>query len=304
MIMKRQVKKHSLKWLSVFVAVFLWIYVLNSEKVKFEKTVLIDYVLPEDSVFSERPITEAVFLIEGPRAFVKTVMQRDDKLVIDLRKHYKHSNFSVDINPAELNLPFGMVVERVLPRKLPIKFEKKASKIVPLKLQFSGILPERLSLIRPEIHPAEVEVSGPRSLIVKLKELPVRPIELDGLLGHDEIPLEVQLNDDRISLLPGQDLKFTYELKASSSNFNLKNIPIKFLTHSKKVKSDIKLAHLKLLVPEKIIKNRSNISSTIQVWADIPENFYGKQEIPLKVILPPGIHLLEVTPKSIIVNIE
>lgn len=304
MIMKRQVKKHSLKWLSVFLSVFLWIYVLNSEKVKFEKTVMIDYILPEEMVFSERPPIEAVFFIEGPRAFVKTVLQREDKLIIDLAKHKRGQNFNVNINPSELNLPFGMIVERVLPGKFPVRLERRASKIVPLKLQFSGLLPDRLTLINPEIHPSEVEVTGPRSLIVKLKELPVKPIELDTLLGHAEIPLEVQLGDERLSLNPGQDLKFTYELKASTSNLNLRNIPIKFLTHSKKISSDIKLAHLKLLVPEKIIKSRSNVSSNIQVWADIPENVHGKVEVPLKVILPPGIHLLEVTPKSIIVNIR
>lgn len=305
MKMKTRMKKHSLKFISVFLSLFLWVYVLNSEKVKFEKTVSLEYILPTDMMFAQKPQQEVTFLIEGPRAFVRTVAEREDRLVIDLNRANarKQLNFNVDINPAQLNLPFGMVVERVLPRKLSIRLEKKASKIVPLKLQFTGSLPDKLSLTHPELHPAEVEVYGPRSLISKLKELPVKPIELDSLAGLEQVPVEVHVKDERLTLTSGYDVKFRYQLKAASANFVLKAQPIKLLSNSKKITSNVKTATVKLLVPEKIIKNRSNVSSSVQVWADIPEGATGRVEVPLRVVLPPSIHLLEITPKTIIVNI-
>lgn len=306
MKMRNRLKKHSLKFISVFLSVFLWIYVLNSEKVKFEKTVQLEYILPVDMMFAQKPVHEVTFMIEGPRAFVRTVAEREDRLVIDLnRANARRSlNFNVDINPAQLNLPFGMVVERVLPRRLAIRLEKKASKIVPLRLQFSGQLPDKLSLHNPILEPAEVEVYGPRSLISRIKELPIKPVELESLPGLDQIPVEVQLTDDRLTLTGGFDIKFGYQLKAASSNFTLKDVPIKFLSEKRKVTSTIKTAEVKLLIPEKIMKNRSNVSSTIQVWADIPEEARGRTEVPLRVILPPSIHLLEIEPKTIIVNIQ
>lgn len=306
MKMKNRVKKHSLKLISIFLSLFLWVYVLNSEKVKFEKTVSLEFVLPMDMMFAEKPPQEVTFLIEGPRAFVRTVAERDDRLVIDLNRANarRQLNFSVDINPAQLNLPFGMVVERVLPRRLPIRLEKKASKIVPLKLVFSGQLPEKLSLTQTTLEPSEVEVYGPRSVISRLKDLPTKPIELEALAGQDKIQAEINLPDERLSVTGGLDLKFNYQLKASSSNFTLKDLPIKFLVDKRKVSSSIKTANVKLLIPEKVMKNRLNISSTIQVWADIPSDASGRTEVPLKVILPPTIHLLEITPRSIIVNIQ
>ncbi len=306
MKMRNRLKKHSLKFISVFLSVFLWIYVLNSEKVKFEKTVQLEYILPVDMMFAQKPVHEVTFMIEGPRAFVRTVAEREDRLVIDLnRANARRSlNFNVDINPAQLNLPFGMVVERVLPRRLAIRLEKKASKIVPLRLQFSGQLPDKLSLHNAILEPAEVEVYGPRSLISRIKELPIKPVELESLPGLDQIPVEVQLTDDRLTLTGGFDIKFAYQLKAASSNFTLKDVPIRFLSEKRKVTSTIKTAEVKLLIPEKIMKNRSNVSSTIQVWADIPEEARGRTEVPLRVILPPSIHLLEIEPKTIIVNIQ
>lgn len=306
MKMRNRMKKHSLKLISVFLALFLWIYVLNSEKVKFEKTVALEYILPVDMMFAQKPPQEVIFMIEGPRAFVRTVAEREDRLVIDLNRANarRQLNFNVDINPAGLNLPFGMVVERVLPRKLDIKLEKKASKIVPLKMQFAGQLPEKLSLQNTSLVPSEVEVYGPRSLITKLKELPVRPVDLENLAGVDQIPVEIQIPDERLSVTGGFDIKFHYQLKAASSNLTLKEVPIRFLSEKRKITSAVKMADVKLLVPEKVLKNRSNVSSTVQVWADIPADARGRITVPLKVVLPPTIHLLEISPKTIIVNIQ
>lgn len=305
-MMRRRLKKHSLKFISVFLSIFLWAYVLNSEKVKFEKTVSLEYILPEDMIFAQKPPLEVTFMIEGPRAFVRTVSEREDRLVIDLNRanSKRQLAFQVDINPTQLSLPFGMVVERVLPRRIPIRLEKKASKIVPVRAQFMGQLPEKISLIKSELRPSEVEVYGPRSVIATLKELPTRPIELDALVGQESIPVEVALPDERLTLTSGAELTFAYQLKAAGGNLTLDDLPIKFLTRTKTVESKIKSARVKLLVPEKILKNRSNISSSIQVWADIPDEAVGRVEVPLKVVLPPSIHLLEISPKTIIVNIQ
>lgn len=306
MKMRNRLKKHSLKFVAIFLSIFLWVYVLNSEKVQFEKTVAIDYILPPDMMFVERPLHEVSFVIEGPRAFVRTVLERDDRLVVDLNKgnRRKLMNFSVDVNPAELSLPFNMVVERIMPRKLNIRLERKASRILPIKMVFSGELPDKLSLARAELNYPEVEIYGPRSLLSRMSEISTRPIELESLTGKDEVPVELTLGDDRLSLAGSVDLRMSYQLKAASANFELKNVPIKILSQFHKVKSVQKTVTVRLLLPEQVLKNRSNISSSVQVWADIPDDARGKTEVPLKVILPPSMILLEVVPKTIIVNVQ
>lgn len=306
MIIRKRFKKHGLKFISAFLAIFLWAYVLNSEKVKFEKTVQLEYIMPEDLMFAQKPPQDVTFLIEGPRAFVRTVADREDKLVIDLnRPNLKRQlNFQVDINTAQLSLPFGMVVERVLPRRISIKLEKKASRIVPIKLRFKGELPSNISLGKTEITPSEVEVHGPRSVISELQELQTKPIDLSGLLGSESVSFEVNLPDDRLTLAIAHDFRFIYQVKAASPNLVLKEMPIKFLNQSSSVSSRTKFVTLKLLVPEKVLKNRSNVSSSVQVWADVPEGKQGPVEVPLKVVVPPGIHLLEISPKTIVVDVK
>ena len=306
MKMKSRLRKHSLKFLSLFFSVFLWAYVLNSEKISFEKTVALEYILPEDMIFAQKPASEVTFNIVGPRAFVRTVLERDDKLVLDLNKGNlkRQLSFFVDINYNQLNLPFGMTVEKIIPRRVPIRLEKKASKIVPIKAQFSGELPDKISISSMEIIPSEIEVNGPRSLISGLKFLLTRPIDLGSLTGQESVQIDISLPDDRLSLQSSSEVFFKFRLKAADSNLILKDLPISFLSQDKNIHSKVRTATLKLLVPDKVSKKRSNVSSSIKIWADIPDKAFGKIEVPLKVVLPPSIHLLEVIPKSIIVNIK
>lgn len=306
MKMKKRMKKHSLKFVAAFLSLFLWIYVLNSEKIKFEKTVLLEYILPEDMVFAQKPPHEVTFLIEGPRAFVRTVTEREEKLIIDLNRTNSKRllNFQVDINPTQLSLPLGMAVERVLPRKLTINLEKKVSKIVPIKLQFMGQLPEKVELKNIQISPPEVEVNGPRSVIMGLKEILSRPVDLELMLGHNSIALDIQLPDERLILTSSKDFRVHYELKAIDANYTLQDLPIKFLTDAKKFTPEGRSASVRLLLPKGLTKNRLNISSSVQIFADIPKNAKGRVEVPLRVSVPAHIHVLEVTPKTIIVNVR
>ncbi len=306
MNVKGHIRKHSLKLISLVLSLFIWIYVLNSEKIKFEKTVELDYILPVDMMFASKPSQEVTFLIEGPRAFVRTVLERSDRMIIDLNKiNFKRQlQFSMDINSAELNLPIGMKVERVIPRKINISLEKKVSKIVPLKVQFQGQLPEYLSILKFYTEPQEVEVYGPRSIVSKLKELPLKPVDLETLEGQEQIQVEAQLLDERLSINGGFGIKLFYQLKAARSNLTLNHVAVKFISENRIVTSSIKSAKVKVFVGDKVMKNRSNVSSSVQVLAEIPSDARGKILVPLKVVVPPTVHLVEVTPKTIIVNVK
>lgn len=304
MTIRSRLKKHSLKFLSLFLSVFLWAYVLNSEKMTFEKSVSLDYILPDDMVFAQKPPQEVIFQIHGPRAFMKAISEREDRLVIDLnRVNSKRQLFlQADVNPAQLSLPLGMVVQRVLPRKIPIRLEHKSSKIVPIKLELSGHLPDKVLLSKTQVIPPEIEIYGPRSLIHELKFISTRPVDVESLIGQEFTTLDLALPDERFSLSSDTKVNLKYEIKIDSSPVTLAHVPIKFLSKNNSFESKIKEVTLKLLVPEGILKNRSNISSSVQVWADVPDKGKGRAEIPLKVVLPPSVQLQEISPKSIIVN--
>lgn len=306
MTISARLKKHSLKFISLFLSIFLWAYILNSEKLSFEKVVYLDYILPDHLILSQKPPQEVIFTIEGPRAFIKTVLDREDRILIDLNRlnEKKQSSFYVDLNPAQLSLPLGMTVENVSLRRIPIRLEKKFSKKVALKADFSGPAPENFSIQKIQLIPSEIEVEGPRSVLENLNFISTRPIDFDALVGEDYLPVDLMMPDERLSILFNGAVKLKYDLKLSSSEFVVSDLPIKFLSKTKNVSSQVKTASIKLKIPQNLLKNRSNISSSVQVWADIPQHKKGKISISLNVVLPTGVQLLEVTPKTIVVNIQ
>jgi YbbR domain-containing protein len=306
MIMHNRIKRHSLKFISIFISFVIWIYVLNSEKTQFDKIVSLDYILPENRVFSENPPQEVIFKIKGIRAFARSVLEKNDRIVLDLNRYEPdvRGDLKVELYPHQLKLPYGMKTEKVMPQGLIIKLDKKEKKILPLKLEFSGELPENFILHEAKLSPKEVEVSGPQTVLSSLTELHITPVDLSLLTGRKETDVSPILPDERISLSENSPVKFSYQIKASVSNFVLKNQPIRIMANQQNIKFDVKTAKVSLFLSDKLIKNRLNISSLVEVWAEIPQKVRGRVVVPLKVILPPSMHLLEISPKTIIVNVE
>lgn len=305
-MMKYSLQKNNLKLISVILSFIFWLYILNSEKVKFEKIIEVDYILPQDMVFASKPLQEATFLLEGPRSFVNLVMKKNHKIYINLNtpELIKKLNFSVELNPNELNLPLGMVVDRVLPRKISIRLEKKVRQKIPLKFEFSGDLPQGMELEKAFLDPEQVEVEGPASVLLALKEIKVSPIDVKWLIGNDHYMVGFELPDERMALVSKKKIKLHYNLKVPKPNLVLKNQPIKFPTDHLRLISDFQVAELKLFLTNKYGVDQVSQAGPIQVVADIPEDARGRVKVPLRVVLPPHIHLVEVIPKSIIVNME
>jgi YbbR domain-containing protein len=306
MIMRNRIKKHSLKLISVLISLLIWVYVLNSEKMQFEKVVSLDYILPEDRVFLSKPPQEVTFIIKGVRSFARTVSDSKDRVVIDLsRSPFARENMiEYELLHSQLKLPYGMKVERIIPKKLSLRLDKKELKTVPLKLRIGGDLPQDLLLHNPVLSPSKIEVFGPKSLLTNFDEIGTRPVLLPSLLGQNEISVDLSVPDERISLLTKDEVKLSYQIKAARSNFRLKDVPIRLITDKRKVSFDVKTANVSLYLSDKIIKNRLKISSSIEVWAEVPVGARGRVVIPLKAVLPPSMHLLEILPKTIIVNVE
>lgn len=309
MTMKNRLKKHSLKFISILLSFFLWIYVINSEKIIFEKTVELNYILPPGLVFSKIPLQEVSFMIEGPKAFSKMVTDNKERFVVDLNRSNiskkQHLNLNIEIDPSQLNLPVGMKVSRIQPRKLNVVLEKKMKKLLPLTQNFTGSLPEGLELHNHSLEPSEIEVYGPASVITRLKTIFIRPIELETLPGADQTVADIQLPDERLTVDLNQIVKFNYQLKMVNSELIFRHIPIQIRNNGRKnFTLNSQFAHVRIFVPKSNKKNQSTIFNGIEVWAEVPQNAEGQSIVPLKVNLPPNVQLLEVIPKSIIVNMQ
>lgn len=298
----RRNRKHLLKVVALATGLVLWFYVLNASRVRLEKTVSVQYILPDHMVFLTKPPREVTVTLEGPRAFMRSMINREEKVVVDISKPpYRDSlRPRPQIREADLGLPFGVSMEKITPRELALKLERKASKIVPVRYSLMGELPVELELKGLKLLPAEVEVVGPRTLVSGLKELATRPVDIESLYGQQSVSLEWLLPDERVVVSRPTGPTLSYQLKAKRSNLVLEKVPVRLLGEGSMAREQT--VTLVLWAPADIVRRADKSDLNVQVWAEVPEGARGPSEVGLRAVLPPRLHLVEIRPKRILVQ--
>lgn len=299
----KKVRKHALKGFSVFFAFFLWLYVLSSAQTKGEKIIQLEYHAPRGLAVKNQPVKEVTYSIKGPRVFIRALMHKTDKLVVDLERFREPGKTRYEINVAELgvNFPFGVELTRVEPNRLVVQLEKSLKKEVPVKAVTAGEIPSDHKMALSEIEPKRVAVEGPASLVRKIKYLETAPVELNGLTGTGAFSAPLAKPDERVKLSK-KAVKFSYVVHPTRANMILKNIPVKFLSSNLIKGSNRRSVNLMVLADneEKLEYGKKDI----EVIAEIPEGSTGKVDVKLSASLPPGLHLLEIQPSKITVTVD
>lgn len=294
--------KYTLRIFSLLTAIVLWFYVLNAARSTIDKSFTVQYILPDHMVFQSKPIQEVIITLEGPRTFMRSVIDQEEKITIDLSKSpYRDTTRPVvPIKMDELILPFGIKAEKVVPRVLNLKLEKKVTKLVSVKAPLIGDIPSDLIIEDMRVIPKEVEITGPRSVIQKMREITTRSIDVESLFGQNSFGLDWNLSDERIVITDGISPQLKYNIKAKRSNLILDKIPIRLLGEGELVRQ--REVELILWAPLDVIRRVDKRDLNVQVWAEIPENSKGRVEVELRAVLPPRLHLIEIKPKRVLVE--
>ncbi len=291
-----------LRVLALVTGFIIWFYVLNAARVRVEKVVTLQYVLPNPVVFAVRPPGELTVTLEGPRAFIRQLEAREEKILIDLTLPQYRDKLRPEVafSGDELSLPFGVRVEKLSPRRLQLRLERKSQKRVPVRTPFLGELPADLLLKDLRVRPTEVVVVGPKSLIAGLKEVSTRPVDVESLLGQESVPLEWQLSDERLVVdTPGMP-ELSYRLIARKANLVLEKVPVRLLGEGKLVSPAT--VEVVLWGPPDIVRRTDMSDLNIQVWAEVPARLRGQERVKVRAVLPPRLHLLEVRPQTVLVE--
>lgn len=291
-------------FVSLFTASAFWFYVLNSEPLVVEKQVPVVFINPAGlAPLSVLPKTLSVKL-KGSRSFVKSLKFDSDKIFVDLKKfNYKKETFVVDFNSSMVPVPFGISVMDISPAQTMVSLEKEIKKKVPVRPEYVGEINPNLKLVKKEIKPSEFMISGPISVMRKIGVLRTLPYDLTTVDGDEgTVKLTMAPTNPLIKIEDRKDVYLNYVFKPNKANMTLKNIPISFLTSRPSFSSRVKKVALDVLVSdEEKIKNLKN--SSIKVIAELPGR-RGSASVKLKAELPEGVHLLQIHPESINVQIK
>lgn len=296
---QQKFSKHLLKLFSVFFAITLWFYVLNSEPLEVEKKLPIEYLLPSKIAISNSYPTEVNVKLKGSRTFMRNLFTAKEKVFVDLKNKRIKSNSSLEhtLHATDIPAPFGVQVLSVEPKLIELNFQKTTSKRVRVVPNLVGEVSRDLKLINKRIEPSSVKLSGPAKMMKGIKQVATVPIDLSTLTKSGILKVNLGEIDQRVKVAEDVSFSFSYEISPRKANITLKNIPIRFLTSARRYTSKHRFVSMDVLVSE---DEQSNLQlKSLNVIADIPNGAQGTVDVPLRANLPEGVFLMKIHPETI-----
>jgi YbbR domain-containing protein len=293
----------SLRAVSLFIAVILWITVLGGKRIEVTKTVSLDFQLPADLVIANSVPKEITFRIIGPRAFVKEYQDRNMTIPVDL-KNAKVGETEFFVKESTLDLPLGLKVSSISQSLIPIRIDRVAIKRVPVRPNISANFSEGFKVKNVTLKPSTVEIRGARSRVNIIEALPTEPITLLSGSMNQELLSVLDLRDYSGIQIADTDKTITVsvELEGELSRKWIRSIPVEVrirtaqVSESVDVKSlgvRVKPSKVNLLIEGPESKLGDLDEKEIQVWAEIPQLKGGNYASKLVWKLAPDLRVVK-----------
>lgn len=297
------IKPISLQLLSVVIAFFLWLYVLSSADTKVEKVVFVHFDIPESYAIKNLPESKIKYSLSGPRALVRSIVNKKDHINLNVKKQFSEGklNYEFSISELGIQLPFGVNVDQIEPKRIKVELEEKLTKVIPVKLQTIGEIPSDHKMMQWSLVPNKITVSGPKSIMHNIDDVKTMTASLHGITQSGSKKLNLINSDERIKYSQN-NVEYQFEVQPTRANMVIKNIPIRFLSTKVLVGSDRRLVNLMVLAENGM--NFSLKKEQVRVIAEVPDNATGQTKVKLTAKLPKGIYLLEIMPSEIEVTIK
>ncbi len=178
-------KDLKLKIFSLIFAVILWVFATTGEKAEIGLIVPVEVKnIPKSFVVVDLRPPSVDVRIYGPKSLLRTVLNRDLKITLDISKVRRPGIIKYRITGSDLELPRGVVLKGVQPRTIEVeldRFVKKEVKVVP---RIRGKPGRYYEISRISIEPDHVSLEGPEKFISKVKRVFTEPIDIKGEKGE------------------------------------------------------------------------------------------------------------------------
>lgn len=288
----------TLKILALFLAIFMWTYVMNSEnpETSTEKKINLEYInkesLERDGLVMMNPKKEKITIeISGKRKDIDRFSSESINAYIDL-KGYTEGDAKV---PVKVSLERQMDSIKIIdyqPKTIDVTFDKLITKDKKVTIRPVGELKESYVLGNLFTKSEIVLLKGPRTWIEEISEV-VAFVDLEGMTKDTKVRAPLRLLDAQ-----GNDVE-GIEKEPSSIDINVpimrtKNLKIDLKTN-RELPEDYEMKQLVLNPSSVSVKGNDDIMAmtSIPTKEINVDDLISKKEIVIELDLPEGVQLLE-----------
>ena len=195
----RPALKANLPWyaLSLAIAIALWFFVVDQpELVTSQPAPIFFKNLPRDlEVGSDLP--DRVHLeLRGPAGKLTASRLADTAVVLDFASVRGPGERTFTIGRGSLNLSTGVTLLRAIPSQLRLRFDRLMSKDVPVQVRTAGT--ERLTIVRQEIQPTMLKITGPEKHVQQIDSAQTDPIDLANVANEGQFSVHAYVADPQV----------------------------------------------------------------------------------------------------------
>lgn len=181
------------KLASLLLAIGAWWYVQGGQVTEVKLRAAIEWKLPPGLATTE-PLPQSVTLsLKGSRSAIRRAQHAEVHLSADLSEIQvgEHTVELASLDPQGLTQ--GVNITAWSPSSVRLVLDEESVRKVRVKLVTVGDPPSGYSVIRSSIEPGVVEVKGSRIVTSQLLDVSTKPVDVSGLMGDFDAPVELDL---------------------------------------------------------------------------------------------------------------
>ncbi len=189
-------KNLGLKLLSLLVAILLWaIFVREPQRMTSVWVPVLFEGMPEGFEISAGLIDRVQLEVFGPASQLTPQKMSEAVVVLELGHVDQPGERTYTIRPSDVHLPAGVRCSRAMPSQIRLRFERRASRLIPVRVRYASPPPEGYVITRQEVIPDKLPVVGPATNLELITFVDTDPIDLSQVVGTAEFQVNAFVPD-------------------------------------------------------------------------------------------------------------
>lgn len=143
--------------------------------------------------------------ISGFSARLKSIKKEDVWVTIDLKNTHIGKNNCL-ISEENVSLPPGVSLKNIRPPYIEVTIDKAVERSIPIQVDWTGKLPDNLTLSSVILEPSEVTVNGRSMIMDDISTIYTEEVPLTEIEGSGEMSVGIILSDPSLKLIGNQGI--------------------------------------------------------------------------------------------------
>jgi YbbR domain-containing protein len=173
--------KNSLKLLSLLLAIVVWYSI--KENINFASelpSVPVVINLPDNWAVLEKSVDTVKVQFRGTREDIRDLIRDPVRIEYTFSGDLDRGEKEIELDLRHVITTTGAKPIYIKPSKITLKLDREGSRILPIKADLQGSLPDGINVAEVTVEPNQVEVFGPESRLGEIEFLRTDPVELEG----------------------------------------------------------------------------------------------------------------------------